>query len=119
MSLNIKDVGSLYWIPRLSKGGIGLYLALTGARLKADDLLYAGIATHYVPSTKLHDLKESLIEASLIDESKTNDIAEDVLSSYHEAIPVDQSFLYRNRDIIDQIFLDKKSVEEIFIDLTP
>ena len=113
LSIWSKDVGSLYWIPRLTKGGIGLYLALTGARLKADDLLYSGIATHYVPSAKLNDLKESLIESSLVD-SGMDDIAKDVLSSFHQDIPTHQSFLFHNKDVIDQIFLDKKSVEEIF-----
>jgi enoyl-CoA hydratase len=38
------DVGGSYFLSRCP-GEIGLYLALTGTRLKADDLLYAGIAT--------------------------------------------------------------------------
>ncbi|MCC7048971.1 MAG: enoyl-CoA hydratase/isomerase family protein [Alphaproteobacteria bacterium] len=43
------DVGGGYFLPRLV-GQIGMYLALTGARLKAADMLYAGIATHAVAS---------------------------------------------------------------------
>ncbi len=41
------DVGGGYFLPRLA-GQIGMYLALGGARLKAADLLYAGVATHCI-----------------------------------------------------------------------
>jgi enoyl-CoA hydratase len=41
------DVGSSYFLSRCP-GEIGMYLALTGARLKTADALYAGIATHLV-----------------------------------------------------------------------
>jgi len=41
------DVGGSFFLPRCP-GEIGLYLALTGARLKTADTLYAGIATHFV-----------------------------------------------------------------------
>lgn len=41
------DVGGGYFLPRLA-GRIGTYLALTGARLKAPDMLHAGIATHAI-----------------------------------------------------------------------
>ena len=36
------------------------YLALTGARLKGEDVVKAGVATHYVASDKLDDLMASL-----------------------------------------------------------
>jgi enoyl-CoA hydratase len=32
---------------------LGVYLGLTGARVKAADLLYAGLATHFIPSSLL------------------------------------------------------------------
>ncbi len=46
------DIGGSYVLPRLP-GEIGMYLTLTGARLKAADLIYAGIATHFVASAKM------------------------------------------------------------------
>ena len=46
------DIGASYVLPRLP-GELGLYLALTGARLKAADMIYAGVATHYVASAKM------------------------------------------------------------------
>lgn len=40
--------------PRTGGGGVGLYLALTGARVaSASDLLWTGLATHYVPQERV------------------------------------------------------------------
>ncbi|MEX2630050.1 MAG: enoyl-CoA hydratase/isomerase family protein [Tistlia sp.] len=52
------DVGGSYFLPRLP-GKAGLFLALTGHRLKAADCRYLGVATHYVPT----DSQEALLEA--------------------------------------------------------
>jgi len=41
------DVGGGWFLPRLS-GALGMWLALTGARLKGKDVLAAGIATHFL-----------------------------------------------------------------------
>ena len=41
------DVGGTWFLPRCP-GALGTYLALTGARLGAADMLYCGLATHYV-----------------------------------------------------------------------
>jgi len=53
------DVGGGWFLPRLP-GRIGLWLALTGARIKAADCLHAGLATHHVPSERLPELKAAL-----------------------------------------------------------
>ncbi|MEP2829182.1 enoyl-CoA hydratase/isomerase family protein [Parvibaculum sp.] len=53
------DVGGTYFLPR-APGETGLYLALTGARLKAADAIYAGIADAYVPSERLETLKDRI-----------------------------------------------------------
>jgi enoyl-CoA hydratase len=52
------DVGGGWYLPR-KPGQIGMWLALTGARIKAADCLAAGIATHYVDSAKLDDLRNA------------------------------------------------------------
>lgn len=52
------DVGGSWFLPRLP-GRSGLWLALTGARIKAGDCLQLGIATDFVPS----DRQEALLEA--------------------------------------------------------
>uniref|UniRef100_A0A7S4QIR7 3-hydroxyisobutyryl-CoA hydrolase n=1 Tax=Ditylum brightwellii TaxID=49249 RepID=A0A7S4QIR7_9STRA len=105
------DVGGMYWLSRL-KGGLGKYIALTGCRLKADDLLYAGIATHFVPSNKLEDLKAALVEAT--DSTEEGDCVASVLMSFHEKPSLSASFLEKHRTNIDANFgKDKSSVEEI------
>jgi enoyl-CoA hydratase len=40
------DVGATYILPRL-RGHIGMYMALTGARLMGPDAAFAGLATHF------------------------------------------------------------------------
>lgn len=57
------DVGGGWHLPRLP-GKIGLWLALTGARLKAADCLEAGIATHYMPSEVLEAGKAQIAGAA-------------------------------------------------------
>ncbi len=55
----IPDVGGSYFLPRL-RGEAGMYLGLTGARMRGADSLYVGVGTHYVPEAKLHELVEAL-----------------------------------------------------------
>ena len=97
---------------------MGNYLALTGARLKADDLIYAGIATHYIKSNHLEELKQCLIAASEVEDSSklgdSGDCAASVLMSFHDDVDSDASFLSQNRNDIDYAFDGKDSVEEIF-----
>jgi enoyl-CoA hydratase len=50
------DVGAGWYLPRLP-GRIGQFLALTGARLDGAECLWAGLATHYVPSERLAEAK--------------------------------------------------------------
>ncbi len=54
------DVGGGWFLPRMP-GQSGIWLALTGARLKAADCLRLGIATHYVDSTGVEALKADLL----------------------------------------------------------
>lgn len=46
------DVGGGYFLPRL-QGKLGLFLALTGFRLKGRDVQRAGVASHFVESQKV------------------------------------------------------------------
>ncbi|ABC64098.1 enoyl-CoA hydratase/isomerase family protein [Erythrobacter litoralis HTCC2594] len=55
------DVGGGWHLSRLG-GRLGQFLALTGARLDGAECLWAGIATHYVPSEMLAELKARIIE---------------------------------------------------------
>ena len=55
----IPDVGGTYFLPRIT-GNIGLYMGLTGARLKAADCLYTNLATHFVPAANTETVIERL-----------------------------------------------------------
>ncbi|HEY3949057.1 enoyl-CoA hydratase/isomerase family protein [Phenylobacterium sp.] len=54
------DVGGGWFLSRMSDH-IGLWLALTGARIKAADCQLAGIATDYVDSARVADLKAAIV----------------------------------------------------------
>mmetsp|Transcript_34476 Transcript_34476/g.60545 ORF Transcript_34476/g.60545 Transcript_34476/m.60545 type:complete len:363 (-) Transcript_34476:29-1117(-) len=60
------DVGGSFFLPRLS-GAVGLYLGITGARLTSEQLVQAGVATHYVASEKLKELRQTLISEVALD----------------------------------------------------
>eukprot|EP00818_Percolomonas_sp_WS_P003772 CAMPEP_0117449176 /NCGR_PEP_ID=MMETSP0759-20121206/7805_1 /TAXON_ID=63605 /ORGANISM="Percolomonas cosmopolitus, Strain WS" /LENGTH=450 /DNA_ID=CAMNT_0005241633 /DNA_START=1638 /DNA_END=2990 /DNA_ORIENTATION=- len=54
------DVGGTYFLPRLANN-YGFYLGLTGKKLKGKEVLDAGIANFYVPSSKLDSLQQLLV----------------------------------------------------------
>ena len=55
------DVGGSYFLSRVNNDiSLGLYLGLTGHRLKGRDLVKWGIATHFVQKTNLPDLYDRL-----------------------------------------------------------
>ncbi|MFQ5972580.1 MAG: enoyl-CoA hydratase/isomerase family protein [Alphaproteobacteria bacterium] len=92
------DVGGSYFLPRLP-GRIGLYLALTGARLDGADCLYAGLATHFVPASRLHDLL-GVLEAGPRGELSSVDA---VLAGF-ATDPDQEAGLARQREAIDRCF---------------
>jgi len=55
------DVGGGWYLSRLG-GRLGQFLALTGARLDGAECLWTGLATHYVPSEMLAEIKARIIE---------------------------------------------------------
>ncbi len=86
------DVGGSYFLPRCP-GEIGMYLALTGARLKTADALYAGVATHFVPQAKWETLIGRLAE-SIVPDAAMIGLAETVPDTY----------LSEHRAVIDRVF---------------
>jgi enoyl-CoA hydratase len=55
------DVGATYFLPRLP-GRLGLYLALTGARLTGADAVHGGLATQFTPRAAMPALSAALAE---------------------------------------------------------
>ncbi|MBU6297389.1 MAG: enoyl-CoA hydratase/isomerase family protein [Alphaproteobacteria bacterium] len=86
------DVGGSFFLPRCP-GETGLYLALTGARLKSTDALYTGLATHFVPAAASEALLNRLAEG----ETPVRVLA-DLAQSSGDAP------LARYRETIDRIF---------------
>ncbi len=110
------DVGGTYFLPRL-RGGLGAYIGLTGARLRPDDLMYGGIATHYIKSERIDEMIKELEQKSIEEHDKLGDCAASVLMSYHEDPGQQDSFLAKHQDVIDETFQDKESVEDIIVAL--
>ena len=55
------DVGGGWYLPRLP-GRVGQFLALTGARLDGAECHYLGLATHYLASETLEEVKQRIAE---------------------------------------------------------
>ncbi|MCI4378818.1 hypothetical protein PGIGA_G00219980 [Pangasianodon gigas] len=104
------DVGGGYFLPRL-QGKLGLFLALTGFRLKGRDVQRSGVATHFVQSEKISALEKDLV--GLKSPSVGNVAA--VLDSYQEQSTLDAEkpfVLQQHAEAIDRLF-EGSSVEEI------
>ncbi len=96
------DVGGSYFLPRITDGlEMGLFLALTGTRLKAADAYWAGIATHFVPQANRLKLIERLAKGEAPDAA----IAA-------EAGPLPDTFMTDHREEIARIF-NAPSVERV------
>ncbi|XP_040213097.1 3-hydroxyisobutyryl-CoA hydrolase, mitochondrial isoform X1 [Rana temporaria] len=108
------DVGGGYFLPRLP-GKLGLYISLTGFRLKGRDVQKAGIATHFVESEKIPSLEKDLTS---LKEPTKKDVAE-VLDTYQTKSTADEEkpfILAEHLDKINSLFT-ANSVEEIFENL--
>jgi len=95
------DVGGGWFLPRLP-GETGLWLGLTGARLKAADCLLLGVATDYVEAVRIPALTAALLQAP--------QAIDTVLTEFEaDAGPPP---LARVQDLIDRLFVGR-SVESI------
>uniref|UniRef100_A0A3P9K6X1 3-hydroxyisobutyryl-CoA hydrolase n=1 Tax=Oryzias latipes TaxID=8090 RepID=A0A3P9K6X1_ORYLA len=96
------DVGGGYFLPRL-QGKLGLFLALTGFRLKGRDVQRAGVATHFVDSVKIPDLENELVDLKSPSDAEVTK----VLDSYQNQSSIDSDkpfVLDKNLHNIDRLF---------------
>uniref|UniRef100_A0A3Q3S266 3-hydroxyisobutyryl-CoA hydrolase n=1 Tax=Mastacembelus armatus TaxID=205130 RepID=A0A3Q3S266_9TELE len=108
------DVGGGYFLPRL-RGKLGLFLALTGFRLKGRDVQRAGVATHFVESQKIPDLEKELVD---LKSPSAKDVSI-VLDTYQKQSSLDSEkpfVLDRHMSDIDRLF-SSSSVEGIMQNL--
>ena len=87
------DVGGGWYLPRLP-GRVGRFLALTGARLDGAECLRLGLATHYIPSLLLDDLKARIAA----DPQRTEELLEDSRAAAPDAR------IAANLERIDRLF---------------
>ena len=87
------DVGGGWYLSRLP-GRVGQYLALTGARIDGAECAALGLATHYIPSERLDDLKARLIAEP--------DRVDDLLGQAAETPPAAK--IAEHREAIDRLF---------------
>ena len=96
------DVGGGWFLPRLP-GQTGVWLALTGARLKAADTVALGIHTHFVAFDATTALKEELLAApadpKAVADRLSGDAGPSPLAPHREAI--DRLFAH---DTVEAIF---------------
>lgn len=96
------DVGGGWFLPRLP-GQTGVWIALTGARLKAADTVFLGIHTHYLPTDALEAFRAILAT----DPAHPADIADGLEDDAGEA-PIEPHL-----EAIDRLFAHD-TVEAIF-----
>lgn len=101
------DVGGSWFLPRCP-GETGTYVALTGARLHAADVLHLGIGTHYVPSERLDDIVAGLAGADWSGDARA--VVDGVVGRHAEA--AGPAAIAGMREAIDRCFAFD-TVEEI------
>ena len=104
------DVGGGWYLPRKPEH-IGMWLALTGARLKAADCLIAGVATHFMPTEIL-----AAARAQIAGAAQTHDAGRALdsgLEALSESAGRPKDLTSENIERIDSIFA-ADSVEAIF-----
>uniref|UniRef100_A0A1B6E8Y3 3-hydroxyisobutyryl-CoA hydrolase, mitochondrial n=2 Tax=Clastoptera arizonana TaxID=38151 RepID=A0A1B6E8Y3_9HEMI len=101
------DVGGSYFLPRL-EGKLGLYLALTGQRLKGRDVVKVGVGTHFIESQNVPILVDALIKA----DPKQDHFVDDILKKHTVDITSHMFSLTPHLAKINQCF-SAPTVEEI------
>ncbi|KAI9015839.1 ClpP/crotonase-like domain-containing protein [Phycomyces nitens] len=79
------DVGSSFFLPRLD-GKIGTYMAMTGNSVKGEDVLFSGLATHFVPSSRLPALESRLAEIDSANPEIISDVIEEFAAEYDSSL---------------------------------
>ncbi|CAH2042990.1 unnamed protein product [Thlaspi arvense] len=95
------DVGASYFLSRLP-GFFGEYVGLTGARLDGAEMLAFGLATHFVPSTRLTALEADLYRVNSSDPT----FASTILDAYTQHPHL------KPHNVVDRCF-SGRTVEEI------
>ena len=105
------DVGGGYSLSRI-RNSIGMYLGLTGASLKGEDVVKAGIANYFVESKYIALLERSIenlvSENNNLSQNEIESKIHDLIKKYHKKV----NGLIPNEEIINEIF-NQKTLENI------
>jgi enoyl-CoA hydratase/carnithine racemase len=74
------DVGGSFFLSSarvFDSEAVGLWLALTGARLKGKDNFWSGFATHYIPSESLPELEKRILDVIQSNSSLNTGVLQD------------------------------------------
>jgi enoyl-CoA hydratase len=95
------DVGATWFLPRLP-GQVGIWLGLTGARLKTADALACGICDAYVPSAAAGALIDALSRLDVAGAAVSDEL-DRTLGAFASTLQA-ETVLDRHRDRIDRCF---------------
>ncbi len=110
------DVGGSWFLNQMP-GRLGLFVGLTGVRMKAVDALYARLADYYLDAMRWSDLVQALTAAPWHKESQVNhQQVSDILSSL-EGEPDGESSLQAYQHLIDPL-MDVASPADVLANLT-
>ncbi|KAH9733646.1 3-hydroxyisobutyryl-CoA hydrolase 1 [Citrus sinensis] len=101
------DIGASYFLSRLP-GFFGEYVGLTGARLDGAEMRACGLATHFVPSSRLALLEEALYKVNSSDPA----VISAVIDKFSLEPYLKDHSAYHWMDVIDKCF-SRRTVEEI------
>lgn len=104
------DVGGSYSLSRLKNNiSLGLYLGITGYRLKAKDLVKWGIATHFVSQDKISQLYSDL--GSKVNQNSTDAEIRQIVEAHADQDAAKAKV--EQEEVISAIFKND-SIQDIF-----
>lgn len=104
------DVGGSYFLTRLVRKQLAMYLALTGDQLRGSDVHESGLATHYCKRDKLPELIKKITNLK-----NANDLPQ-LLNEYHPLADDITKDFSQYRKQIDECF-GASTVEEVVANL--
>lgn len=90
------DIGGVYYLAQ-APGQIGAYLAMSGDRINAADMIYCGLATHYIVTGRQGDFIDALHRGEKVEEALR----------VYSSDPEEPSLLEEKRALIDRCFVHK------------
>ena len=107
------DVGAGHFLPRIKQPGLGMFLGLTGERLKGGNCYHAGVVNHMVPASKLEELETRL--SKLPTGLSVEEVHEAVKE--FETLEIDDFSLQDQLENIEKHFTGKETIHQLMKDL--